>query len=668
MELLNASLILRELPLFSGLSEKERELVRSRSSITEYKKGALVYREGSPADAFYCVVLGRVQVYTYDQSGNRTVLEYLHRGKYFGIISLLTGEPHSVSAEALNDCILLVIQKDDFRQLLERLPSLAIDLGQTLSRRLKNKDVHQKTIFESTVVSVFSSYSQAGKTVYALNLALSLNRETKKSAIIIDVLLKDKQHSLPAKLDIRDYPVFNVSSSQALGLEAAREGIVHTPFGPDLLCIWYEERDEACVRQLVGILSLLVNDYHYIILDLPTLMDRSVYDILNQSDVINILTSPEAVDLKRTRSLIERLEEDFGFPSTKVKVIINEYRASKLDHDEQTELLGHQIFATLPKIELSGSERLVLDDPDSEYARAVKRISRSLAECLVGLALGVGVAYGFCHIGVLRVIEEEHITVDAISGSSIGAIIAALWATGRSSGEILQITKEFREPKYVWGIIDLTLPFVGFIKGSKMYSFLKRHFGNMTFYDVKCPLKIVACDVRRKEPRVIDKGLIVDAVMASCAMPGVFAPFRFKEEMLFDGGVVTPLPTEVLFKMGMKKIIAVNVTPSREDALRQYEKLKEQVGIERMDKRRWFDLKGHLRARLKTNILDIIFSSIEVLQSEVARKEEQFADIVLHPDTSGLHWLELHRSEEFAKRGEEETRRNLGRIIEVINE
>jgi len=159
--------------------------------------------------------------------------------------------------------------------------------------------------------------------------------------------------------------------------------------------------------------------------------------------------------------------------------------------------------------------------------------------------------------------------------------------------------------------------------------------------------------------------------MASCAMPGVFSPFKFKEEMLFDGGIINPLPTEALLKMGVKKIIAVNVTPSREDIRRQYEKIKERIIVspqESIRKKGWLKLGGHFKDNFKTNILDIIFSSIEILQSEVAEKEAQLADIVLHPDTSGLYWLELHRACEFAKRGEDETRRQLDKIRQIINE
>ena len=671
METLNIDLILKEIPLFASLSEEERQLIKEKSSFQEYKKGEVIYREGSPADAFYCVILGRVVIYTQDQCENETVLEYLHRGKYFGIISLLTGEPHSVTVKSLNDCLLLVIKKDNFDFILNKIPRLAIDLSQTLSRRLKRKDIHQKTIFESTIFSVFSSYSQAGKTVYAMNLALSLNKETHKSVVIVDICPKDKIHSLPARLEINtEGRIFDLSTP-CDNPAVVRDFILRDRFGVDLVCLYYEPDDEAGVKRLIGLLTLLVNDYHYIILDLPSSMDRSIFGILNQSDLIHILTSPEPVDLKRTRSLIERLKEEFHFPEEKIKVIINEYKFSKLTHEQQIELLSYSIFATLPRIEFGASDRLVLDNPDCEYAKAIRRISRRMGDCLVGLALGVGVAYGLCHIGVLKVIEEEEIPIDVIAGSSIGALLASLWVTGRSAAEIIEITKEFREPKRIWGLVDLTFPLLGFIKGNKLYNFLKKYLGNKTFYDVRLPLKIIASDIRRREPKVLDKGLLVDAIMATCAMPGVFRPFKAKEEILLDGGVITPLPTEPLFKMGVRKIIAVNVTPPRENVIRQYEKMKEDIAVsspQAAKKNRWFNPLHYFSDKFKTNILDIIFSSIEAMQSEMAEREAQLADIVLRPDTRGLFWLELNRAEDFAKRGEEETRRNLDKIWHIINE
>ncbi len=671
MDLINSELAVDGFPLFAGLKKSELKTIKDRCELRYYNKGDIIYEQDSPPSAFYCLILGRVVIYTGAKAGEKNILEYLHHGKYFGVISLLTNENHSVTAQATNDCALIVIKKENFDFILNKIPRLAIDLSRMLSRRLKRKDTHEKTIFESTVISVFSSYSQAGKTIYALNLALSLKKETRKSVVILDILPVDKKHSLLHRLDIPGQKIFDLSDSSADNPRAVKDFILKSDFDIDLVCFYYKPEDKLCVRRLVGVLSSLVNDYHYIVLDLPSIMDRDIFSILNQSDIVQLLSGPDDLDLSKTHHLRSRLIEEFNFEEGKIKVIINEYKSSRITPMEQSSILGANIFATLPRIELGSKDRIVLEDPECEYAKAVRRISRHISESMVGLVLGVGVGYGFCHVGVLKVIEEEKIPIDIIAGSSIGSLIASLWAIGKSSSEILDITSEFKEPKHIWGLVDLTIPSVGFIKGNKLHRFLKKHLGEKTFYDVRLPLKIIASDVKRKEPRILDKGLLIDAVMASCAMPGVFKPFKFKEELLFDGGVINPLPTEPLFKMGVKKIIAVNVTPSREDILLQYERIKEDMRIglgDNLKKRNWFKIGDYFKNRFGTNILDIIFSSIEILQSEVAKKEAQLADVVLHPDTSGLYWLELHKAREFARRGEEEARRNLAKIWQVINE
>ncbi len=673
-DILNKETIIRQFPLFTGLSSQEYALLEPRCNLKEYPKGTIIYKENDPPDAFYGVILGRITISTQGKEQYSRVVEYLHRGKYFGIISLLTKDPHSVTARALNDCQLLVIQKEDFDFLLTQIPSLGVDLSQTLSRRLKDKDVHRKTIFETEVISVFSSYARAGKTIYAFNLAFSLAKETHKSVILLEIRPKDTPHSLAQKV---------VTCNSNICKEVLDLSVAFTDFGPkavsnfiikdkddiSLLCLSFDPENEDCVKRLIALLSLLVNDYHYILMDLSSVLEQSTFKMLYQSDVIHLLTSPEPVGLKKTLHLVERLREELNFPYDKIKIIFTEYDLAKIDNYQLKEFLGgHPVFATLPKMEFSASDRMIFDSAQSEYARAVRRISRQAGDVMVGLALGIGVAYGFCHIGVLKVIEEENIPIDVISGASMGAFIACLWATGKTSIEILEIAREFRQSNSIWSLVDLTLPMRGFIKGNKLQSFFKKHLGAKTFYDVKLPLKIIASDVKRKEPRVLEHGLLVDALMASCAMPGVFLPFHFKGEMLFDGGVSSPVPTEILFSMGLKKIIAVNVTPSREDVLRQYEKIKADFSLKDKIRKRGFNFRQYLHDRLQTNILGIIFSSVELLQSEVAKKEEQLADIVLHPNTEDMHWLEFHRAEEFMHRGEIETRNNLGKIWQVINE
>ncbi len=89
-----------QIPIFSKLNWLERKTVASRAAIVEYKKGDLLRRQNDPPDNLYCIISGRIEAYTEDEQGRKTTVEFLHRGMYFGIISLLTGEGHSLSFRA----------------------------------------------------------------------------------------------------------------------------------------------------------------------------------------------------------------------------------------------------------------------------------------------------------------------------------------------------------------------------------------------------------------------------------------------------------------------------------------------------------------------------------------------------------------------------------------
>jgi len=630
---------LRDIPLFSGLAYRELKIIARVCKAVRYKKGELIYKEGDSPNAFFCVLSGRVIVYTRDNSGRETAFEYLHRGKYFGIISLLTGEPHSVTTKAINDAEILRIDKNDFQKLLKKIPHLSLDLSQTLGRRLKRKDFHQKIIFESMIISVFSSYPRAGRTVYAFNLAQGLKRETAKSVILLGVDIKDKKYQPDYQWGVSIYPTLNLSSS-AFKAHQFKKHLLKNKDGVELLCLTYVPESDVSVQNLLAILSILVNDYHYVVLDLPRHSDNTVLRVLNQSDQIHLISSPSAADLKKTARLIHRLKEDFNFSQDKIKVIINEYKEPRLTPSGEAKILGQPIYATLPRITHPAA---------LEYTRAIRRISRHVGDCTVGLALGVGGAYGLCHIGVLKVFEEQKIPVDIISGSSIGAVIGSLWAIGKSADEILEIAKTFTRPNVLFSLVDFTFPYLGFIKGRKLYRFLNKYLGDKTFQDVKLPLKIIATDIKRKEAVVIEQGRLLDAVMASSAIPGVLCPFKKLEDFLVNGGIFYPLPTEILTASGTKKIIAVNVTPSREDILKESAEFLN-------------------RKYKKNNILKLIFGSIEVMQSQIADKEAQYADVVLHPDVSNIGWTEFNKVKELAKRGETEARRNLDKIWKLVKE
>jgi NTE family protein len=148
----------------------------------------------------------------------------------------------------------------------------------------------------------------------------------------------------------------------------------------------------------------------------------------------------------------------------------------------------------------------------------------------------------------------------------MGALIGGLWAIGLNSDELEKIARQFENKWNMLKLIDLPLfPVSGLIGGYAIRRWLKKYYGSRTFYNVRTPFKVVAYDLVRREELVIESGPIVEAVCQSIAIPGVIKPVRIKDQLIIDGGVLNPLPTNVLAARGIKKIIAVNVLQSPED-------------------------------------------------------------------------------------------------------
>ncbi len=185
--LLNRFNLVKNIPVFHNLNWLQLRRVAKRSIVEEYKKGDIIRREGDPPDYFYCLISGRLQSYSLNVSDIKENLEYIHRGMNFGVISTFTGESHSSTYEAINDSVVLKIPKDDFHAILKSIPELAIELSQSLSRRIRSHVKGARSNFESTIISIYSPVQSAGSSTYAYNLALSLFKETKKKVILVKI-------------------------------------------------------------------------------------------------------------------------------------------------------------------------------------------------------------------------------------------------------------------------------------------------------------------------------------------------------------------------------------------------------------------------------------------------------------------------------------------------
>ena len=178
----------------------------------------------------------------------------------------------------------------------------------------------------------------------------------------------------------------------------------------------------------------------------------------------------------------------------------------------------------------------------------------------VGLALSGGTAKGFAHIGVLEVFEKNKIPIDYIAGTSMGAVVGALYASGISISEMKKIAKTTK-----WmNLLDFTLPDKGILSGEKIEQFLRILLKNKKFKDLEIPTAVVAADIKQGEKVIFKKGDVASALRASISLPNLFVPYEYEKRILVDGGVIDPLPVDVARNMGADVVIAVNLsTPTK---------------------------------------------------------------------------------------------------------
>ena len=179
----------------------------------------------------------------------------------------------------------------------------------------------------------------------------------------------------------------------------------------------------------------------------------------------------------------------------------------------------------------------------------------------VGLVLGSGGSRGIVHIPILESLPDLRIPVDLIAGSSIGAVMAGIYATGTL--EKLRLDLQSMKRDDFLKLFDPALSRAGLFAGRKAIVFLSRYIPRQTrIEDLPIPVGIVATDYDSGRPVVFRKGNLLDAIRASISIPGIFTPARFGGGLLVDGGVANPLPIDVAEDMGADLTIAVSLHPA----------------------------------------------------------------------------------------------------------
>ncbi|MBN2395864.1 MAG: patatin-like phospholipase family protein [Candidatus Atribacteria bacterium] len=330
---------------------------------------------------------------------------------------------------------------------------------------------------------------------------------------------------------------------------------------------------------------------------------------------------------------------------------------------------------------------------DPEFSDLLARIKKH--DFKIGLALGSGSAKGMAHIGVIQTLNQYQIPIHLISGTSIGAVIGSVYATGITADKVDHIISSLKRIK-VLSFLDPTLPSSGLFSGSRFVKYLEDiALKDMDFSDLKIPFAAVATDIKTGAKVILNHGNVAMAVRASCSLPGIFAPVPYQEYFLVDGGLVDPVPVDIVRKMGADLVIAVNLTSENPKPkvlvsnqqtgelnqvkdlinIKLYKEIKSKYKVvhhfDSVVSQEVTSLKNIVRTTAKKwegpHIFEVISKSIDIMEKEITEHSIFDADIVIEPtQIEKIGLFEYHRAEKIIASGKEATRKMIPHIIKAI--
>ena len=303
----------------------------------------------------------------------------------------------------------------------------------------------------------------------------------------------------------------------------------------------------------------------------------------------------------------------------------------------------------------------------------------------LGLALGSGAARGLAHIGVLKVLEEAHIPIGGIAGTSIGAFIGALYAAGVPVQRMEAVACELDWLKLA-RLLNPMVPTSGLVDGRKLVQFMAELLPVHSFEALQLPLAVTATDIETGEALIIRKGDLLEALRAALAFPGIFPPVRFGDRFLVDGGLCNPVPADVARHLGVDRVIGICTIPDVDKQTPEtfiprnrangehgwHHDLFSAVGIEQLFRR----LLGsdpppepvvESSERKVPGIFRVCAQSVAIMENQInaLRLAGNQHDLIIRPKCPGITLLEFHRAVEIITAGEAAARAALPEIRQL---
>jgi len=283
----------------------------------------------------------------------------------------------------------------------------------------------------------------------------------------------------------------------------------------------------------------------------------------------------------------------------------------------------------------------------------------------VSLVLGSGGARGLAHIGVINWLTEQGYDIQAISGSSMGALIGGIYAAGQL--EVYQQWVEKLEKIDVFRLLDFSFGEGGLIKGERIINVLRELIGHHLIEDLPLSFTAVASDLDRQKEVWLNKGPLFNAIRASMAIPSIFTPVEYHGHRLVDGGLLNPIPIAPTLKDKTDLTVAVNLSappvPKPDIILPPEQAVKNSNQSTYREKITQFidDLqrKTMLEEPKDMGLFDVISKSIDAMQNTIARFKlaAYEPDVVINIPSNSCTFYEFYRAAELIELGYRKTDR-----------
>jgi NTE family protein/lysophospholipid hydrolase len=494
--------LLRDTALLGGLDDDVLRGIEGEVEPVGLPGGAILMREGDPADCLYIVASGRLRVTVERSSGADEVVGEVGRGESVGEMALLIGGQRSATVRAIRDSQLLRLSKTSFDALLHRAPGTAMELARMLVLRLQHTLHAGRGVATPTTIALVA----ASRDIPLGHFARAL------MSVLLTV------HSVEHV------------DSRAVDVELGA-GAAQTP------------ADDPANARVVGWLNEREARASVVLYEADAVPSEWTTRCLRQADRILVVARADgAPTMEDVEAGIWANTAGSGIPKELV-----------LLHDPMSAQPARTRAWLAPPRQFQIHHHL-RPGCDEDLARLARMVSGQA----VGLVLGGGGARAFAHIGVIQAFREAGIAIDLIGGTSMGAVIAAQYAMGWDQRAMRDATRRaFLESG---SLFDYTVPLMSLIGGRRFVRTLAEMFGSTSIEDLWVKYFCVSTNLTRGEQVVHETGLLRRWLCASITVPGLAPPLFHDGDLLVDGSVLNTVPADIMRRFARGPVVAVDVT------------------------------------------------------------------------------------------------------------